>query len=255
MSERRRALPSIRTDEEYEAYQKALNGLTVEFNFLKTSDKVHEKMVKMAEEKDSAALRNRIHLLEEGKYETIVKNNIAAYLLAISEYEAKKEEITPWEIIRGIVNREPKVLYHLKKRYTKSKAENEGIPQVEVINLDLQSKEEAILEVWRECDLINIEKPEVSLVPIEDVAPSEVLVTVGQMVDSYLSDASITKEQQERAFEEVTNTKERPQEQAISTEKVEKSEAGSSKEEATQKTESNNSKIQPEENPSDKEIE
>ena len=198
MDERRRALNTIRNDEQCAKYKEELERYRLEYAFLKTHPDAIERMKKMAKEKESVALENRVNALENGRYEAQLLNNITAYLLAINEYETN---LTPIEMIKGLITRDQAVIENIKKKYLKSRAEREGLPQVEVINLDIQPREDAIMQVFEEIDLVNLEKPEMSLIPVE-VNPSEVLEAVNKMLQESLVEMKI--ESGDKAMENIT---------------------------------------------------
>ena len=235
-----RTLPWIRDNATYEVYKENLARYTTEYEFFKVKNPSPELMEKKASEveKDSDAyvsLMNRARLIKNGEYGTALEKNIAAYVLAIAEYEAKQAGITPIDIGKGLINKDPKVMKILQDRFLKTRAEREGSLGAEIINLGLQSKEDVIQEIFEEYDFINIEKPELSLVPVTE-SPSKVVETVQGVLEQYLETAGISKEINEyrsaRASGEARFQRASEKVQSVSiTEKTEKKEQTKEREE------------------------
>ena len=193
-----RTLPWIRDDIQYEEYKESLSRYTTEYEFFKVKNPSWEVMEQKAKEfeEDTEAyvsLKNRARLIKNGEYGTALEKNIAAYVLAIAEYEAKQTGIKPIDIGKGLVNKDPQIMKYLQDRFLKSRAERIGGLGAEVVNLGLQSKVDVIAEIFEEYDFINIEKPEISLVPVIE-SSNKVLETVRGVFDNYIEATGITKD-------------------------------------------------------------
>ncbi len=200
MSELRRIrpLPSITNDVMYGEYQESLKRYTTEYEYYKVKNPSWESLNQKAEEFDKESdayisLKNRARLIKNGEYGVALEKNIAAYVLAIVEYEAKQTNTRPLDVAKGFVNKDPKIMEYLQNRFMKARAEREGTLGAELIPLAVQSKEDVITEIFEEYDFINIEKPELSLVPVT-ANPSQVVETVQKMLENYLETAGIAKE-------------------------------------------------------------
>ena len=171
MEDRIRVLNSIKSKEELEKYEEYLNRYLTEYNWFVNSKEPLESIRKkvLGYEINSDArneLENRARLIEIGQYGTSLERNITSYLLAIEEYKAKQENKSPYEIIKGIIQKDEKTLSYLKNRYMKSRADDAGITLATPVNLNLPSKEDVLTQVFEECDFIRIQKPETALVVV-----------------------------------------------------------------------------------------
>ena len=193
-----RTLSSIRNEEQYKEYLEDLDRCTTEYEFFLVKNPTWESMDKKAEEydKDSEAyvsLKNRARLIKKGEYGTALEKNIAAYVLAIAEYEAKQTNLRPIDIGRGFANKDPQVMKYLQDRFMKARAERVGNFGAEYVNIGLQKKEDVITEIFEEYDFINLEKPELSLVPGTE-SPKKVIEAVRKMFEQYIDNSGISKE-------------------------------------------------------------
>lgn len=171
MEERIRVLNSIKSKEQLEDYEKYLNRYLTEYNWFVNSkeplDSIKKKAVSYEIGSDARnALENRARLIEIGQYGTSLERNITSYLLAIEEYKAKQENKSPYEIIKGIIQKDEKTLEYLKNRYMKSRVDNSGLALGTPVDLNLPSKEDVLTQVFEQCDFIRIQKPETSLVVV-----------------------------------------------------------------------------------------
>lgn len=171
MVDRRRVLSSIKSKEQLEDYEKYLNRYLTEYNWFVNSKEPLESIRKKALSYDVGsdarnALENRARLIEIGQYGTSLERNITSYLLAVEEYKAKQENKSPYYIIKGIIQKDKKTLEYLKNRYMKSMVDNSGFALGSPVDLNIPSKEDILTQVFEQCDFINIQKPETSLVVV-----------------------------------------------------------------------------------------
>lgn len=177
MEKRIRPLKQIKTKEEYEEYQKCRDSFLVEYEWYESHGKTEaisgilEKAKRYEKGTPSRiALENRARLIQNDEYVSALERNIVAYQVTITQYEAKEEGIAPLDVLKGLLSGDDKIKSYLKRRSLKEKLENNGFPVVEPIDLSLQSTEDAIRQVFEECDFINIPKVEYSLVPVNEKA-------------------------------------------------------------------------------------
>lgn len=202
MSDRIRPLKSIRTKEEYEDYKKYLERYLSEYKlFQKHGEKLAELMNARKEDFNKgsearAALEQRARLIENDEYANALERNITAYMLTITEYEAKAENRSLIDVIRGIITRDEDTKDYLKRRYMKSRAEDNGL--IQPVNLSLQDPYDCVRQIFEECDFINIPAPELSLVPI-DTEVNKVFTEVRGMLQEYLKENEITAEKEHEA--------------------------------------------------------
>lgn len=197
MEKKIRPLKSIKTNEEYEEYKKYLDGYLIEYKWYQSHGKseARDLVIKKAEnyENDSdsrVALENRARMIENDEYIPALERNITAYMITIAEYEAKEENISPFEVLKGIFSNDEKIKEYLKKRDLKNKLEENGFPVVEPVSLSIQSTEDALRQVFEECDFINIQKPEYALIPISEKA-NELQIEVSNMLKECLKENGI----------------------------------------------------------------
>ena len=160
MEKKIRPLKSIKTNEEYEEYKKYLDGYLIEYKWYKSHGKseARDLVIKKAEnyENDSdsrVALENRARMIENDEYIPALERNITAYIITIAEYEAKEENISPFEVLKGIFSNDEKIKEYLKKRDLKNKLEENGFPIIEPVSLSIQSTEDAL----RQLKMLSIE--------------------------------------------------------------------------------------------------
>lgn len=197
MEKKIRPLKSIKTNEEYEEYKKYLDGYLIEYKWYQSHGKseARDLVIKKAEnyENDSdsrVALENRARMIENDEYIPALERNITAYMITIAEYEAKEKNISPFEVLKGIFSNDEKIKEYLKKRDLKNKLEENGFPVVEPVSLSIQSTEDALRQVFEECDFINIQKPEYALIPISEKA-NELQTEVSNMLKECLKENGI----------------------------------------------------------------
>lgn len=171
MEDRIRVLNSIKSKEELESYEKYLDRYLTEYNWFVNSKEPLKSIKQKALQYDVAsdarnALESRARLIEIGEYGTALERNITSYLLAIEEYKAKQENKSPYEIIKGIIQKDEKTMEYLKNRYMKSRADDAGLTLATPVNINLPSKDDVLTQVFEECDFIRIQKPVMSLVPV-----------------------------------------------------------------------------------------
>lgn len=214
MDERFRPLKSIRTEEQYENYKKYLTRYLDEYKLLQGKKNLSELMKKRAKDykegtDERVALEQRSRLIDEGKYAQALERNITAYMLTIDEYEAKKENRSLLDIIKGIMSKDEDTKEYLKRRYMKSKAEGMGI--VEPVNLSLQDPYDALKEIFESYNFINIEKPERALVPV-NTELNQVFSEVRGMLEECLKENGISltqnenKQNEDKQSEKVINS-------------------------------------------------
>lgn len=203
MEKKIRPLKSIKTNEEYEEYKKYLDGYLIEYKWYKSHGKseARDLIIKKAEnyENDSdsrVALENRARMIENDEYIPALERNITAYMITIAEYEAKEENISPFEVLKGIFSNDEKIKEYLKKRDLKNKLEENGFPVVEPVSLSIQSTEDALRQVFEECDFINIQKPEYALIPISEKA-NELQIEVSNMLKECLKENGIDSQKED----------------------------------------------------------
>ena len=197
MEKKIRPLKSIKTNEEYEEYKKYLDGYLIEYKWYQSHGKseARDLVIKKAEnyENDSdsrVALENRARMIENDEYIPALERNITAYMITIAEYEAKEENISPFEVLKGIFSNDEKIKEYLKKRDLKNKLEENGFPVVEPVSLSIQSTEDVLRQVFEECDFINIQKLEYALIPISEKA-NELQTEVSNMLKECLKENGI----------------------------------------------------------------
>lgn len=171
MEDRIRVLRSIKTDEDREKYEEYLNRYITEYNWFINSKNPLESIRKKALQYEVAsdarnALESRARLIEIGEYGNALERNITSYFLALEEDRAKRERRSPYDIIKGILQRDEDTKRYLQKRYMKSRAEDNGVTLATPVNLNLPSKEDVLTQVFEECDFIRIEKPQNALVAV-----------------------------------------------------------------------------------------
>lgn len=195
MDDRIRTLKSIKTDEERENYEKYLNRYIIEYKWFINSknplDSIREKALQYEDASDARnALESRARLIEIGEYGNALERNITSYLLAIEEYKAKMENRSPYDIIKGILQKDEDTKEYLKNRYMKEKAENSGITLASPVNLNLPSKEDVLTQVFEECDFIGIQKPINALVVVNG-ENSQMFDKVREVLDECLKENGI----------------------------------------------------------------
>lgn len=212
MEKRIRPLKSIKTKEEYEEYKKCLDRYLLEYKWYESHGKedakrsILEKASRCEENSDSKyALENRARLIENDEYIPALERNIVAYQVTIAKYDAIQEGIPPVEVLKGILTGDEKIKNYLKRRDLKDKLETNGFPIIEPIDLGLQSTEDAIRQVFEECDFINIQKPEYSLVPVCEKA-NEIQTEVMQVLKDCLNENNISMLNSEKVETNLRNT-------------------------------------------------
>ena len=203
MSDRIRPLKSIRTKEEFEDYKNYLERYLSEYKLFQKhgGDKLIELMLARAEDfkkgsEARATLEQRARLIEKDEYANALERNITAYMLAITEYEAKEENRSLIDVVRGIITRDEDTKDYLTRRYIKSRAEDSGF--IQTVNLSLQDPYDAVKQIFEEYDFINIPAPELSLVPV-DTEVNKVFTEVREMLQEYLKENGITTEKEHEA--------------------------------------------------------
>ena len=203
MEKKIRPLKSIKTNEEYEEYKKYLDGYLIEYKWYQSHGKseARDLVIKKAKnfENDSdsrVALENRARMIENDEYIPALERNITAYMITIAEYEAKEKNISPFEVLKGIFSNDEKIKGYLKKRDLKNKLEENGFPVVEPVSLSIQSTEDALRQVFEECDFINIQKPEYALIPISEKA-NELQTEVSNMLKECLKENGIDSQKKD----------------------------------------------------------
>lgn len=200
MERRIRPLKSIRTNEEYEEYKKYLESYLIEYKWYQGHGKGEAKELVMKKSKgyeensDSRiALENRARLIENDEYVPALKRNITAYLITIAEYDAKIKNISPLEILKGLLSKDEKTKEYLNEKNLKNELEKSGFYNVEPVSLSIQTQEDAIRQVFEECDFINITKPEYALVPISEKS-NEMQSKVSNMLEQFLEEYGANNE-------------------------------------------------------------
>ena len=191
-----RPLKSIKTNEEYESYQNCLARYLSEYKLYQENE---EGFVKLMAERASkcpegtpekAAFEGRLALIRENKYIPALERNITAYMLAIKESEAKNKNKSLVDVIKGILTKDDETMEYLKERFMKSRAESSGLALTEPINLSLQDPYDAVMQVFRENEYINIETPERALIPVEEKT-NEVFSKVREMLNECLKENGV----------------------------------------------------------------
>ena len=183
MNDRIRPLKSIKKEEEYESYKKILERYLSEYRlFQEHGDKYHELIA------DSSDLKPRERLIKNGEYAQALERNITAYMLTIDEYEAKNENRSLFDVIRGIVTKDEDTRDYLKRRYMKSRAEDNGL--LEPVDLNLQDPYDSVRQIFEEYEFINIQPPEMSLIPV-DAKVNELFREVKEMLTECLKENGI----------------------------------------------------------------
>lgn len=204
MEERIRPLKSIRTEEEYENYKKYLQRCLDEYKlFMQYGDKLPELMASRAKEYEEGsdarvALEQRERLINNGEYAASLERNITAYMLSMDEFEAKKENRSLFDVIKGIITKDDDTKNYLKRRYMKSRAEDMGL--LEPVNLNLQDPYDSVRQIFEEYDFINIPKPEFALVPV-DTEINKIFTEVREMLDECLKENGISAYKEEQNIE------------------------------------------------------
>ncbi len=206
MENRIRPLKSIRTKEEYDEYKNSLERYLTEYKWYTCTKptptaQVLEHKAECFDENEMTAkhaLQSRAVLVQNGEYLNVLKQNITAYLLAITEFDAKEENISFLDVVRGLTkkkkNREEyqKVIAYLERRFVKPRAERAGFVTTSVQNPGILSPVDCIKETIKECDFVNLDveavlKREVqtALVPV-NVQQQKLFDQIGSLVDDYL---------------------------------------------------------------------
>lgn len=200
MENRIRPLKSIKTKEEYEEYKKSLERYFTEYKWLKNSERPFESIMQKAAQYEEGtdariALTKRGKLIVKGKYQTYLEQYITAYKLTIDEFEAKNENKSIFDVIKGIINNDKGTKDYLKRRYMKSRIESKAPQLLEIPDIILEDKYDVIMDVFKENEYINVPKPETSLVPI-DSKLKKVYELANKVRDNYLEENGInmTKE-------------------------------------------------------------
>ena len=194
-----RPLESIKTDEGCERYKEILERYMKEYTLFKEDEEKVTNLMKSrinSLEKDSkerVSLENRISLIEEKRYASSLEGNITAYMLTIAEYEAKLENRSLFDVIKGIITRDDDTKDYLKRRYMKSRAEDSGLSTMEVVDFSLEDPKMAVRKLFEENEYINIPKPEVALVPV-DTEVNRIFAEVRDMLDEYLEENGVKKD-------------------------------------------------------------
>lgn len=196
MEQRIRPLKSIRTEEEYESYKKSLERNLSEYKlFQNHREKLAELMATraLAYPEDSierTSLETRRDLIENDEYAPLLERNITAYMLTIDEYEAKKENRSLFDVIKGIITRDADTKDYLKRRYMKSRVEDSGMPVIEPVDLNFETSEALVRKMFEEYEFINIPKPEIGLVPV-DTEVNKIFTEVRAMLNECLEENGV----------------------------------------------------------------
>ena len=142
--------------------------------------------------RERTALEQRVRLINNGEYANALERNITAYMLTIDEYEAKIENRSLLDVIKGILSKDEDTKDYLKRRYMKSRAEDNGM--LEIVDLNLQDPYDAIKTLFEENkdSFINLKAPETALVPV-DTTVNKVFEEVREMLTEYLNENGITR--------------------------------------------------------------
>ena len=157
MGRRIRPLPPIETEEQYENYKKYFERYIGEYELLKNKENLVSLMESRAQDYDEGtderiALESRVRLINNNEYAPALERNITAYMLTIDEYEAKSENRSLFDVIKGIITKDEDTKNYLKRRYMKSRAEDNGL--LEPVNLSLQEPYDAVRQIFSEYDFI-----------------------------------------------------------------------------------------------------
>lgn len=218
MDERKLGIKRIKNDDERKEVIDELNANINELDWLTNSsdiyadinaelDKITSKGAEMSEEdKDKAAiLRRKFIAIKEGTYQPMLKRNIASLLVSLEYDDAKKEDRTPFDILKGIITGDEAIKANLSKKYTFFLANFTGeIPGTADINLE--SIDEILEYIGTHCDLVALDpksevekkkKQEISetgLVPSSEL-PKEGLLNrvLNNVVEPYLAEHATKK--------------------------------------------------------------
>ena len=218
MVERKKVVRPIRNAEDLVKCEECLNRYMTEYEWLHNNPdplmSIKQKALKhpiTSEARNS--LNTRARLIETGQYEVALERNITSYLLAIEEYRAKeklKEELKEgkksfYDIVMGIIKKDKDTMEYLEKRYMKSKAEKAGIGLAYPEDLDLQSKEDVLTQVFEECDFVRIEKPVNALVAVN--VENKMFAKVHEALSEYLKKNGIEVDNNSKKVDSVENSK------------------------------------------------
>lgn len=212
MEDRIRVLRAIKTDEDREKYEEYLNRYITEYNWFINSKNPLESIRKKALQYEVGsdarnALESRARLIEIGEYGNALERNITSYFLALEEDSAKKEKRSPYDIIKGILQKDEGTKRYLQKRYMKSRAEDSGVTLATPVNLNLQSKEDVLTQVFEECEFVRIEKPQNALVTV-NAENNQMFTNVRNALIECLKENGIDVEHLQKGNKESTFKKE-----------------------------------------------
>lgn len=204
MEEKLEVLKQIRTDEMREEYVSLLNRWLTEYEwFTNTEDPLKSILTKIENpeisEESKESLKRRARLIKKEEYRVALERNIAAYTLAIKEYDAKKkgQSLSKYDIAKGFLKKDPEIKGFLNDIFLKSRAERNGLIMVSPVNMELQSKKDVLEEIFEVFEFINISKPEVqetSLIPV-NLKENELYEKVREMFDECIKENGVSKQQ------------------------------------------------------------